>query len=359
MESQHPVKLTWDHGTAYDLFISLEVLHNPEEFDLRGSWAAGVRSRVPTAERKALEDANRMIPVPLSWIYALPNPKDGNTALWALHQLPPEKRLPALLIHHGTPENLKQLYQEISNRRAWNENDRDRLQGYFEAKKRKRSPQALAVMLDWWSKPDEFGEIFLSALHSYHQEFFAEEELRIQQALRTSLEQAQGRAQRTGVVELVEELTQGVHFANLSELMELTLIPSFWSTPLVFFDKLSEAHMLLTYGGRPANASLVPGEIVPDALLRGLKAMADPTRLRILRYLADGPLTPAEMSRRLRLRAPTVVHHLHDLRIAGLVHLYVEESGERRYAVRQETVRVLFASLQDFLNETKQYSGEV
>ena len=358
MANEHPIKLTWDGGTAYDLFISLEVLHNPDEFDLRGSWAAGVRSRVPAAERKVLEDANRMMHVPLPWIYALPKPKDSNTALWALHQLPPEKRLPALLINKGVHKNLKQLYQEVSSRRAWNENDRERLQDYFEAKKRKRTPQELVIMLDWWSRPDEFGEIFLSALHSYHQEFFAEEELRIVQALRASLEQAQERSQKTGVVELVEELTQGVHFANLSELSELTLIPSFWSTPLVIFDKLTEAHMLLTYGARPALASLVPGEIVPDGLLRGLKALADPTRLRILRYLADRPLTPAEMSRRLRLRAPTVVHHLHDLRIAGLVHLYVEESGEKRYAVRPETAQVLFASLQEFLSEKKQVSSE-
>jgi len=359
MASEQSVKLNWDSGTGYDLFISLEVLHNPEEFDLRGSWAAGVRSRVPTAERKVLEDANMMMHVPLPWIYSLPEPKDVGTVLWTLRQLPAEKRLAALLINYEVSRNLEPLYQEVSSRRSWNEKDRDRLQSHYGAKKRQRSAQALATMLDWWSRPDEFGEILLAALQSYHQEFFAEEERRIQRTLYTSLEQAQEKSQKTGVVELIEELSQGVHFTNLSELSELTLIPSFWSTPLVFFDKLSEDRMLLTYGARPANASLVPGEMVPDALLQGLKALADPTRLRILRYLTDRPLSPAELSRRLRLRAPTVVHHLHDLRIAGLVHLYVEESGERRYAVRQETTQVLFAILQEFLNEANSYSSEV
>ena len=35
--------LSWDLGTAYDFFISLHVLHNPDKFGLRGSWAAALR----------------------------------------------------------------------------------------------------------------------------------------------------------------------------------------------------------------------------------------------------------------------------------------------------------------------------
>lgn len=41
-------KLYWDFGTAYDLFLSLHVLHEPDIFGLKASWAAGVRSRIPS-----------------------------------------------------------------------------------------------------------------------------------------------------------------------------------------------------------------------------------------------------------------------------------------------------------------------
>jgi DNA-binding transcriptional ArsR family regulator len=88
---------------------------------------------------------------------------------------------------------------------------------------------------------------------------------------------------------------------------------------------------------------------MPDALNKALKAMADPTRLRILRYLAEEPLTPSELSRRLRLRAPTVVHHLYALRIAGLVHLTLGKGVERRYAIRREGVSGTLAALDEFL----------
>ncbi len=62
------VALTWDMGSAYDLFLSLLVLHNPDTYGLRPSWAAGVRSRLPAAERKLLEEISPFIWVPIHWI---------------------------------------------------------------------------------------------------------------------------------------------------------------------------------------------------------------------------------------------------------------------------------------------------
>jgi DNA-binding transcriptional ArsR family regulator len=220
-------------------------------------------------------------------------------------------------------------------------------------------------MLTWWSRPDEFGERYLAALQSYQQVFFAEEERRICPAL----QEAQARAQQLAIGQaagqpgaagplalpaLVEELSQGVRFAALSELAELVLAPSYWSTPLVVYGRASEQRMVLLYGARPADVSLVPGEAVPDAMLRALKALADPTRLRILRYLAAKPHTPAQLARRLRLRAPTVIHHLNALRLAGLVYLTVETEGERHYAARLEAAAATFAHLQAFLEEESQ-----
>ena len=45
-------QLSWKHGTAYDLFISLHVLHEPEHFVIRPAWAAGVRSRLSAQDQK-------------------------------------------------------------------------------------------------------------------------------------------------------------------------------------------------------------------------------------------------------------------------------------------------------------------
>jgi DNA-binding transcriptional ArsR family regulator len=98
---------------------------------------------------------------------------------------------------------------------------------------------------------------------------------------------------------------------------------------------------------------------VPDALLRTLKALSDPTRLRILHYLSEEPMAPAQLARRLRLRAPTVTHHIKTLRLAGLVQLFVGEGKEtKRNAARPGAVAGVFSSLQAFLEQGESASGE-
>ncbi|MBK5109300.1 MAG: winged helix-turn-helix transcriptional regulator, partial [Anaerolineales bacterium] len=133
------------------------------------------------------------------------------------------------------------------------------------------------------------------------------------------------------------------------EVTELVFVPSYWITPLILFNSLTPQQMIFVYGARPADASLVPGEVVPDALLRGLKALAEPTRLKIMRYLSQEHLSPAQLSRRLRLRPPTVVHHLELLRLAGLVRLNLEVPGERKYAARLEGLEDTFNNITEFL----------
>jgi DNA-binding transcriptional ArsR family regulator len=122
-------------------------------------------------------------------------------------------------------------------------------------------------------------------------------------------------------------------------------------TPLVMWERLNADDLVYLFAARPVGESLVPGEIVPDDLLAALKALADPTRLRILRYLMQQSLTPAELSRRLRLRAPTVTHHLHTLRLAGLVRFVVKGKNERLYSARMESIQLGYSMLKEFLSQ--------
>lgn len=352
-EVQSGPQLIWEIGTAYDFFISLEILNQPEEFGLRPSWAAGVRSRVPGEERRALEDSVKILDVfNLSWIHDLPQPKDGNTALWALGNIPPENRLPTLSFGYGADRDLKELLLAVAARGSWEERDREKLREKLHSIYKKTfTIKDLSRILDWWARAAEFGDLYLSALRSYYEVFFAEEERRILPVLRSSLEKAQEAARQMNVQDLIRHLSQGVSFESLAGIEQLVLTPSYWSTPFIFFSKYDAKKLILAFGGRPAGVSLVPGEKVPDILLQALKALADPTRLRILRYLSAQSLTLADLSRRLRLRPPTVLHHLHVLRVAGLLNLTLEAGGEKRYAARKEALGEVFAHVADFLEE--------
>lgn len=345
---QKPPSMTWELGTAYDLMMSLEVLHNPEGFGLRASWAAGVRSRVPASERGVLEDSLKLVYVPLVWIHTLPEPKDSAAVLWALRQMAPEERI-VKLSYQGKPVGeYEQILSRVYERRAWDEGDQEQLQKVLKSKKG-HSKKDITTTLDWWSRPEEFGELYLQALQSYYQEFFAEEERRIRPALQKASEQAQELAQEKDLTELIEILSQGVKLFIDPDVTELVFAPSYWITPLILYNSITPQQMIFVYGARPSDASLVPGEVVPDALLRGLKALAEPTRLKIVRYLSQEPLSPAQLSRRLRLRPPTVVHHLEVLRLAGLVRLNLEIPGERKYAARKEGLEDTFNNITEFL----------
>jgi len=357
--------LNWEVGTAYDFFESLDVLHNPEMYDLRPSWAAGVRSRLPAEERKLLEEIQSFLWVPIRWIYGLPAPKDATTVLWSLRQIAPAERLAAITSHGSDSgeDELLAVYKRVAERRSWDQSDEQAIKELISKEKKEKAylaqyMKALPGYLEWWARPDEFGELYLSALQAYFQVFFAEEERRIAPYLKDALERAQELSSRMSVPDLLVELSQGVHFAEEFKTPELVLAPMYWSTPLILWDKISPDSTMFLFGARPVTASLVPGEVVPDGLLRALKALADPTRLLILRYLNKEGLTPAQLSRKLRLRAPTVIHHLSTLRLAGLVHLVVDSEDNRLYTARLEAFTNTCSSLEEFLGAENKDTGD-
>jgi DNA-binding transcriptional ArsR family regulator len=345
---EHP-KLIWDIGTAYDFFMSLQVLFHPDEFGLRASWAAGVRSRLPAAERKLLEDIQNFLWLPMHWVYTLPAPKDAATALWSLRQTPPAQRPLVLSNPHETTTDVVEMFRNVVERRKWDDQDLEVIRGVLLHHKKTDNIKDLPIFLDWMARPAELGELYLSAMQSYYQEYFGEEERRIAPVLHESLIQAQTMAERLSLPELLSELSQGIHFDEPLKVSKLVLVPGYWNTPLIVCPMIGPDEMVFMFGARPVDMSLIPGEPVPDTLLRVLKALADPTRLRILNFLSQDALTPAQLSRKLRLRAPTVTHHLSALRLAGLVHVSLQASGEKNYTCRAEALKSAFDNLEKYI----------
>jgi hypothetical protein len=238
-------QLLWEWGTAYDLFASLEILHNPTDFGLRAVWAAGVCSRLPSQEREFLEQGQILFQVPLHWIHALPEPKDANTVLWNLEQILPAQRLSTLALSPDKPSDLAELLRDVAARRAWDEGAREALgaiykRWYQHRGERKALPvEKLTCILDGWSRPDELGEGYLQAVRAYQESFFAEEERRIRPALQQALTQAQEMAGQLSLPDLLEELSQGLRFDELPTAGKMALVPSFWFTPLMYMGKVS------------------------------------------------------------------------------------------------------------------------
>ncbi len=343
--------LHWDFGSAYDFFISLFVIHHPDRFGLRPAWAAGVRSRFSPEEREFLEEAINFFPVPLSWIKQLPlEEKNTQNILDFLASIPSEKRLVSLYKSSQLTDEVLSTINQIQESQKISADDLEVLKTMFQRRTTPIKTRDVQKMAEVFLDPAAFGERLLKALQDYYQVFFAEEEDRILPVLTEGLLVAQKQAAIQPFSELLEDLSHGLKLENIDTYQKITLTPSYWTTPLVFFNNPQPDELLIVYGCREDHQNLVPGEYVPETLVMGLKALADPTRLRILYYLNQGATTPSSLARQLRLRAPTIIHHLNIMRLAGLVKVTLTTNGERRYNLRQEAIDDTYRQLNMVIN---------
>jgi len=181
-------ELSWEIGTGYDLFASLYVLHNPAKFGLRASWAAGVRSRLPSKERETLERAQSVIRIPLHWLHSLQSEKNSISVLWAMEQILPAKRLEVLGLSPMIKNDFRDILVGVAERGSWNKDDQVEIRAVARQYKIPLRPKVFRTMLDLWSEPEEFGEDYLKALTTYHQVFFMEEERHIWSALEQAIQ---------------------------------------------------------------------------------------------------------------------------------------------------------------------------
>jgi len=354
-ESNKYPEITWDIGTAYDFFISLRILHDPDEYGLRPAWASGMRQRLPSRDREILETFHAFLTIspPFKWIHSLPDPKDSTTMLNSAQALAPVDRICTLIGLAEDDPDLQDIIRNVISSGEWHEMDVNEALSIYKTKYDKSMrAKKLETKFEHWAKAAELSDDMLRALQTYYEVFFADEEQRIKPALQKGLAQAQERSQSLTLPELLEEISQGVRYTEdtFQGHDNMILAPSFWGSPFLFYS--SQKPIFLIFGARPNNESLVPGELVPDALMTSFNALSDPTRLRILRYLSSETLTPTQLATRLRLRTPTVLYHIKTLRSAGLVYVIPgPNKKEMHYQTRTEKLNQACDMLKQFIHK--------
>ena len=112
-------KIQWDMGTAYDLFVSLRALHDPDVFGVRASWAAGVRSRLPLEHRQTLELVVRQVSPPLSFVHSLSAPKDAASVIATLKKMPASRILETISFTFLTSNAYKETLLNARPGQKW------------------------------------------------------------------------------------------------------------------------------------------------------------------------------------------------------------------------------------------------
>lgn len=147
------------------------------------------------------------------------------------------------------------------------------------------------------------------------------------------------------MVPLIEYASGGVVIEDIPELKTIVLLPTVHNRPIntyCFYKNL----MLVQY---PVDVPSENEEEPPTVLLRLTQALSDPTRLRLLRFVAGEPKTLWEMQSELNQSREMLMHHLLSLRVAGLLRVHLRGEGTERYSIRPDGAAELQMFLESYI----------
>ena len=90
-----------------------------------------------------------------------------------------------------------------------------------------------------------------------------------------------------------------------------------------------------------------------DIQMAALYALAEPTRMKIVELLRDGPLAVGEIADRLQLRQPQASKHLKVLTDAGVLEVKAD-ANRRIYQLRSEPFQALGAWAKSFVRDMEE-----
>lgn len=340
-------ELTWHINTAIDFFDSAAIIFNPESYQLRPAWAAGVRSRLSAAARETLQAVFPIHWVPVTWFHQMDEPASAEQALEILANTPAEERVMNLYDFPHDPPEIWEIIHQIIARGTWHEQEYQTLRKL--SVKDGVGKKNIKMWLNLLAATRRLGPRILPAMQEFFEIFYAEEEKRVRPYLIKAAEEGKKLSAEVDLITLLETLSEGINYQLPHEYKKIIFAPSFWTTPLIADIEVDRETLFFIYGVRPANVPLIPGDQVPNVMHQALKTLADPTRLKILKLLRHQPHSPGELAKALRLRPPTVTHHLRILRQARLIRITLSEEDRRIYEFRPDGLRGVLISLEEFL----------
>lgn len=341
----------WVHSTVcYDFLVGLRALYNPRTYERSRAWAAAARRAMGPdlyengrfffqgADTALGYGALRLIP-------DLPRQAEPSSLIRQLREVSPVMSALLMLDTGDTREQTLDSYRAILTRGSASPKDLDRaVRGLPTA----WAARCRRVLLE----PVRVQAELATFLDTYLDRVFAKEIPEIQE----EVDRAGGEAEKLLAVlptrTAIERLSGGYTIAPDLSLKRITLAPSVFAYPFVA-TRVDEGagDALVVFGVRSdkiVNFEQAPLEV---EVVRALKVLSSPARLRVLRRVAERPMTMADLVSELGLSQTTVHHHLVQLRAVGLVRQERTHEGMRHTALPEAAARIV-RQLQEFLPNT-------
>lgn len=327
---------------CYDLLVSLRALFNPRTYDATRAWSSAARASLSPAllERGAFFFQHHDTSLGSGVIRLVAGLRDGAepAALVRKIRATEPAALALLMLDTGetSPEALATLERALTGGVPAGELNRA-----FSGSTADWSRRCRRILDDPVRAKAEFVEL----LEGYLAAVFRAEVAHVSVATAAGAARAAELLAILPTVTAIEQLTGGYTLSTELQLRRITLAPSAFIYPFMASrvdERGSEA--LIVFGVKSETLLQFDRFRIDPDLVRAVKALGDPGRLKVLRLLGQGPTTGTDLVALLGLSAPTVHHHLHQLRAAGLVR-QERTKGGMRYTIRPDSARALIAAL--------------
>lgn len=276
-----------------DMALSLLVLQNPERFGTGGPWVRRVLDRLPAGLLEQLRDLGDRVD-----LFGLAIELEGGAAL-------------------PTPD-LLQKYQEQD------------------------APGGAALQAYWEAVSPEVGARAGLLAESIHK---AMAKLRETDPL-TFICHYSDRVSVAGDGEaIILHWGKGMR-VPLADLDRILFVPSAFCPRRLMFYRLGQTQIFFY---DPLYEEPRQVEDAPESLVVGFSALADATRLKLLRLIAREVMPAQEMARRLELNESTVSRHLRLLIEAGIVGRERQEGKYIYYSLQPERLDELTSAIKGYL----------
>lgn len=335
------------HATpCYDLLVSLRALFNPRTYESTRAWAVASRRRLPEAATKRGVFFFRGHETSLGYgvtrlVATLPDGAEPQALIDAVRAMDPKDLAMLMLDTDETSDAALAAFRDGLDGKA---SDRVLM-------------RALHGTTASWAKlcrrvieePEWAQEELTLLLEDYLAAVFGAEVGHVVDAIADASRRADDLLAVLPTEVAIEQLTGGYTMGPNLSLSRITLAPSAFIHPFVAtrFDE-STGEALIVFGVRSSSLEEYDTAPVDPQLLKALRSLGDPGRLRLMRLLSREPLTTTELQARIGLSPPTVHHHLHQLRAAGLVR-QERTKGGMRYSIRRDSAAGVLDQLRDLI----------
>lgn len=327
---------------CYDFLVSLRALFNPRTYDGTRAWASATRASLSPLllERGAFFFQHHDTSLGSGAIRLVAGLREGAepAALIRKVRAADPRTLALLLLDTGetAPETLATFERAMAGSVSTAELGRA-----FAGASADWSRRCRRVLAD----PAQAQADLVLVLEEYLATVFAAEVRHVVAATAAGAKRANELLGVLPTVTAIEQLTGGYTLSAELQLERITLAPSAFIYPFMASrvdERAGEA--LIVFGVKSDTLLKFDRFPIDPDLVRAVKALGDPGRLKVLRLLGQGPTSGADLVALLGLSAPTVHHHLHQLRAAGLVR-QERTKGGMQYTIRPDSARALLDAL--------------